>query len=101
MTDPEELRNLAASLSLHRLNLGNHLSKLLLGQFIGEVRNHQWRAGVTLREIGGQYRRRYSGNIADRDLAIDRVIKVIEQKLNLDYPKTTPKGGTGKGIWIR
>ena len=26
---------------------------------------------------------------------------VIEQKLNPDYPKTTPQGGTGKGIWIR
>jgi len=26
---------------------------------------------------------------------------VIEQKLNPDYPKTTLKGGTGKGIWIR
>ena len=35
------------------------------------------------------------------DLPIDRVVKVIEQKLNLDYPKTTPKGGTGKGIWVR
>jgi len=23
------------------------------------------------------------------------------QKPNPDYPKTTPKGGTGKGIWIR
>ena len=35
------------------------------------------------------------------DLPIDQVVKVIEQKLNPDYPKTTPKGGTGKGIWIR
>jgi hypothetical protein len=35
------------------------------------------------------------------DLPIARVVKVIEQKLNPDYPKTTPKGGTGKGIWIR
>ena len=35
------------------------------------------------------------------DLPIDRVVRVIEQKRNPDYPKTTPKGGTGKGIWIR
>jgi hypothetical protein len=35
------------------------------------------------------------------DLPIDQVLNVIEQKPNPDYPKTTPKGGTGKGIWIR
>lgn len=35
------------------------------------------------------------------DLPIERVVQVIEQKPNPDYPKTTPKGGTGKGIWIR
>ncbi len=35
------------------------------------------------------------------DLPIEQVVKVIEQKLNPDYPKTTPKGGTGRGIWIR
>ena len=35
------------------------------------------------------------------DLPIDQVVKVIELKPNADYPKTTPKGGTGKGIWIR
>lgn len=35
------------------------------------------------------------------DLPIEQVMKVIEQKPNPDYPKTTPKGGTGKGIWIR
>jgi len=35
------------------------------------------------------------------DLPIEQVVKVIEQKLNPDYPKTTPKSGTGKGIWIR
>ena len=29
------------------------------------------------------------------------LVRVIEQKLNPDYPKTTPKGGTGKGIWVR
>jgi hypothetical protein len=35
------------------------------------------------------------------DLPIDRVVHVVQQKLNPDYPKTTPRGGTGKGIWIR
>lgn len=35
------------------------------------------------------------------DLPIDQVVKVIEMTPNPDYPKTTPKGGTGKGIWIR
>lgn len=34
-------------------------------------------------------------------LAIDRVVHLIHQKPNPDYPKTTPQGGTGKGIWIR
>jgi len=35
------------------------------------------------------------------DLPIEQVMKVIEQKPNPDYPNTAPKGGTGKGIWIR
>jgi hypothetical protein len=34
------------------------------------------------------------------DLPIEQVVKVIELKPNPDYPKTTPKGGNGKGIWI-
>lgn len=34
-------------------------------------------------------------------LAIDRVVHLIHQKPNPDYPRTTPQGGTGKGIWIR
>ena len=35
------------------------------------------------------------------DLPIEQVVKVVEMTPNPDYPKTTPKGGTGKGIWIR
>jgi len=35
------------------------------------------------------------------ELPVDRLVKVIQQKPNPDYPKTTPKGGSGKGIWIR
>lgn len=38
---------------------------------------------------------------AREDLPINRLIKVIELQPNPDYPKTTPKGGTGKGIWVR
>lgn len=35
------------------------------------------------------------------ELPIERVVQVIKQTLNPNYPKTTPRGGTGKGIWIR
>ena len=35
------------------------------------------------------------------DLPFEKVVKVIELKPNPDYPKTTPKGGTGKGILFR
>ena len=35
------------------------------------------------------------------DLPLDQVVHVIEQKPNPDYPKTTPRGGNGKGHWIR
>jgi hypothetical protein len=35
------------------------------------------------------------------ELPVEQVVRVIEQKPNADYPKTTPKGGTGKGVWIR
>ena len=38
---------------------------------------------------------------AQTDLPIEQVVKVIELKPNPDYPKTTPKGGSGKGILIR
>lgn len=38
---------------------------------------------------------------AQTDLPIEEVVRVIEQKPNPGYPKTTPKGGTGKVIWIR
>ncbi|MEQ1839239.1 MAG: hypothetical protein ABL994_02420 [Verrucomicrobiales bacterium] len=31
----------------------------------------------------------------------ERLIEVIEQKINPDYPQTTPRGGTGRGIWIQ
>jgi hypothetical protein len=31
----------------------------------------------------------------------DSLVQVIEQTLNPDYPKTTPRGGTGKGTWRR
>jgi hypothetical protein len=31
----------------------------------------------------------------------DTLVQVIQQHLNPDYPKTTPRGGTGRGIWLR
>jgi hypothetical protein len=40
-------------------------------------------------------------NDAHADLPIDRMVRVIERKLNPDYPNSTPRGGTGKGVWIR
>jgi acetyl esterase/lipase len=39
--------------------------------------------------------------VSPSDLPFDQAVKVIVQKPNPDYPKTTPKGGTGKGILIR
>jgi hypothetical protein len=35
------------------------------------------------------------------DLPPERLVNVIEQRLNPDYPRTTPRGGTGRGIWVR
>lgn len=35
------------------------------------------------------------------ELPAEKVVRVIKQKPNLDYPSTTPKGGTGRGVWIR
>jgi hypothetical protein len=35
------------------------------------------------------------------DLPIELVVRVIAQKPNPDYPKTTPRGGSGKGVRIR
>jgi polygalacturonase len=35
------------------------------------------------------------------DLPFDQAVKVVVQKPNPDYPKTTPKGGTGKATLIR
>jgi hypothetical protein len=35
------------------------------------------------------------------DIPLEQVVRVIKQQPNPDYPKTTPRGGTGKGVWIR
>jgi hypothetical protein len=37
----------------------------------------------------------------DRELPLDRLVTMIEQRPNADYPRTTPKGGTGRGHWVR
>ena len=38
---------------------------------------------------------------AEPNLIADELIRVRNQKLNPDYPKSTPRGGTGKGILIQ
>jgi hypothetical protein len=38
---------------------------------------------------------------AGRDLPGDRLVEVIEQRPNPDYPRTLPRGGTGRAIWVR
>jgi len=35
------------------------------------------------------------------DVPAEQVVHVIEQSINPDYPQTTPRGGTGKGVWVR
>lgn len=35
------------------------------------------------------------------DLSVEQVVKVIQQRPNRDYPNSLPKGGMGKGVWIR
>ncbi len=35
------------------------------------------------------------------EISIDRLVKVITQKPNTDYPNSTPRGGKGRGIWLR
>lgn len=35
------------------------------------------------------------------ELTAEQVVRVIEQTINPDYPRSTPRGGTGKGIWVR
>jgi hypothetical protein len=37
----------------------------------------------------------------DRALPAESLVRVFSQQPNPDYPKTTPKGGTGKGSWMR
>ncbi len=44
--------------------------------------------GVRARDIPGE-------------LSAEQVVRVIKQTPNPDYPRTTPRGGTGRGIWSR
>lgn len=41
------------------------------------------------------------GHAPPAEVPLEQVVRVIEQRINPDYPRTTPQGGTGKGIWIR
>ena len=31
----------------------------------------------------------------------DTLVRVVSQMINHDYPRTTPRGGTGRAVWIR
>nr|MBP8955246.1 hypothetical protein [Armatimonadota bacterium] len=33
-------------------------------------------------------------------LNADLLVRVIEQKLNPDHPRSQPKGSTGRGFWL-
>jgi len=76
----------------------------------GKVETHSVTAGIgTLRNIVFE-NLTFNRNVtitgvrtrdSQTDLPIEEVVQVIEQKPNPDYPKTTPRGGTGKGIWIQ
>ena len=76
----------------------------------GKVETHAVTAGIgTLRNIVFE-NLTFNRNVtitgvrtrdSQTDLPIEEVVQVIEQKTNPDYPKTTPRGGTGKGIWIQ
>lgn len=37
----------------------------------------------------------------DGELPLDRLVRVVEQRPNPEYPRTTPRGGTGRGHWVR
>ncbi|MFZ2657843.1 MAG: hypothetical protein WAX69_23115 [Victivallales bacterium] len=32
---------------------------------------------------------------------MNTLVEVVTQKINHDYPNTTPRGGTGRGVWIK
>lgn len=38
---------------------------------------------------------------SESELEPGQVVREIEQTMNLKYPATTPRGGTGKGTWVR
>jgi hypothetical protein len=47
------------------------------------------------------FRYRDDPGAAFQEVPGDSLVRVFAQTPNPDYPKTTPKGGTGKGLWIR
>ena len=40
------------------------------------------------------------GAVTEKKIEADQMVKVMTQTINPDYPNTTPKGGTGRGILI-
>jgi len=91
--------NLRGASSKQNPVLGTHGVILLVG--IGTLKNIRFedltfnRAGII------EVHSNIDGLVIQNDFPIGQLVKVIEQKLNPDYPKTTPHGGTGKGIWIQ
>jgi hypothetical protein len=56
----------------------------------------------TVRNLRLRHIRSISADGGDpREIPGESLVRVFSQKPNPDYPKTTPKGGTGKGIWIK
>lgn len=57
---------------------------------------------ITLRNLHlNNVQMRFGEKIAPLLNPEDRLVKVFSQTLNSNYPKTTPRGGSGKGDWIR
>ena len=57
---------------------------------------------VTVRQLRvSNVRAGADGKVLPLDDPEARLVSVIQQSPNPDYPKTTPRGGTGKGIWLR
>lgn len=42
-----------------------------------------------------------TGSLAPLPDPESKLVKVIQQTINPHYPRTTPRGGTGKGLWLR
>ncbi len=56
----------------------------------------------TVRDLHlSQIRLQRSAGATPEALEPDRLVRVIQQRLNPDYPRTLPRGGTGRGILLK